>query len=57
MVNFKERTLPWACYNQNDLAACCMDLKFLARAYFQTRNSNLNSVFYEDQRLFLVIAQ
>ena len=58
MVNFKERSFRhWTCYNQNDLSACCMDLKFLAHAYVQMRNSNLNSVFYKDQRLFIVIAQ
>ena len=36
---------------------CCMDLKFSSHTYFRTRNSNLSSIFYKNERLFLVIAQ
>ena len=43
--------------DKSDLSAFCMDLKFSAHTYFRTRNSNLSSTFYKNERLFLVIVQ
>ena len=31
--------------------------KFSAHTYFRTRNSNLSSIFYKNERLFLMNAQ
>ena len=42
---------------KSDLSACCMDLKFSVHTYFRTRNSNLSSICYKNERLFLVIAK